>query len=113
MQPGPGGMPNIQDILQQAQAMQEKLASAQQELEDVEVTGTAGGGMVTATVSGAGELVALTIDPKVIDPEDGETLADLVIAAVRDANSNAQKLAEEKMGGLAGGFGGALGLPGF
>ncbi|TCO64342.1 hypothetical protein EV192_101109 [Actinocrispum wychmicini] len=110
----PGGMPpNIQDILAQAQAMQEKLASAQEELEDTEVTGSAGGGLVTATVSGAGELTALTIDPKVVDPDDVDTLADLVVAAVRDANRNAQKLAEEKMGGLAGGLGGALGLPGF
>ncbi|WP_132112762.1 YbaB/EbfC family nucleoid-associated protein [Actinocrispum wychmicini] len=105
--------PNIQDILAQAQAMQEKLASAQEELEDTEVTGSAGGGLVTATVSGAGELTALTIDPKVVDPDDVDTLADLVVAAVRDANRNAQKLAEEKMGGLAGGLGGALGLPGF
>ena len=110
MQPG---MPNIQEILAQAQAMQEKLASAQEELEDTEVSGSAGGGLVTATVSGAGELTALKIDPKAVDPDDVETLSDLIIAAVRDANHNAQKLAEEKMGGLAGGFGGALGLPGF
>jgi nucleoid-associated protein EbfC len=109
----PGMPPNIQEILAQAQAMQEKLASAQEELEDTEVSGSAGGGLVTATVSGAGELTALKIDPKAVDPDDVETLADLVIAAVRDANRNAQKLAEEKMGGLAGGFGGALGLPGF
>jgi len=106
-------MPNIQEILAQAQAMQEKLASAQEELEDTEVSGSAGGGLVTATVSGAGELTALKIDPKAVDPDDVETLSDLIIAAVRDANHNAQKLAEEKMGGLAGGFGGALGLPGF
>jgi nucleoid-associated protein EbfC len=109
----PGMQPNIQEILAQAQAMQEKLASAQEELEDAEVTGTAGGGLVTATVSGAGALTALKIDPKAVDPEDVETLEDLVIAAVQDANRNAQRLAEEKMGGLAGGFGGALGLPGF
>jgi DNA-binding YbaB/EbfC family protein len=105
--------PNIQEILAQAQAMQEKLASAQEELEDTEVSGSAGGGLVTATVSGAGELTALVIDPKAVDPDDVETLSDLIIAAVRDANRNAQRLAEEKMGGLAGGFGGALGLPGF
>jgi DNA-binding YbaB/EbfC family protein len=105
--------PNIQEILAQAQAMQEKLASAQEELEDAEVSGSAGGGLVTATVSGAGELTGLKIDPKAVDPDDVETLSDLIIAAVRDANRNAQKLAEEKMGGLAGGFGGALGLPGF
>jgi DNA-binding YbaB/EbfC family protein len=109
----PGMPPNIQEILAQAQAMQEKLASAQEELEDTEVSGSAGGGLVTATVSGAGELTALVIDPKAVDPDDVETLSDLIIAAVRDANRNAQRLAEEKMGGLAGGFGGALGLPGF
>jgi DNA-binding YbaB/EbfC family protein len=110
----PGGMPpNIQDLLAQAQAMQEKLASAQEELEDAEVSGSAGGGLVTATVSGAGALTALKIDPRAVDPDDVETLEDLVIAAVQDANRNAQRLAEEKMGGLAGGLGGALGLPGF
>ena len=108
-------MPNIQDILQQAQAMQEKLASAQQELEEVEVTGTAGGGMVTATVSGAGELTALVIDPKVVDPEDVETLQDLIVGALQDAARAAQELQAEKMGPLAGGLGdaaGGLGLPG-
>jgi DNA-binding YbaB/EbfC family protein len=112
----PGGLPDMQQILEQAQKMQQQLLSAQEELADAEVTGTAGGGLVVATVSGAGELKALTIDPKVVDPEDTETLADLVVAAVRDASGNAQKLAAEKMGPLAGGlegggFGG-LGLPG-
>ncbi|MBM7771337.1 DNA-binding YbaB/EbfC family protein [Actinokineospora baliensis] len=103
----------MQAILAQAQKMQEQLLSAQQELADAQVTGTAGGGLVTATVSGAGELKSLVIDPKVVDPEDTETLADLVVAAVRDAGNNAQRLAEEKMGPLAGGLGGGgLGLPG-
>ncbi|GAA3025130.1 YbaB/EbfC family nucleoid-associated protein [Actinokineospora globicatena] len=103
----------MQAILAQAQKMQEQLLSAQQELADAEVTGTSGGGLVTATVSGAGELKALVIDPKVVDPDDTETLADLVVAAVRDAGNNAQRLAEEKMGPLAGGLGGGgLGLPG-
>ena len=108
----PGGMPDMQQILQQAQAMQQQLMSAQQELADTEVTGTAGGGMVSAVVTGGGELKSLTIDPKVVDPEDTETLADLVVAAVRDANAKAQGLAAQKMGPLAGGLGG-LGLPGF
>ncbi|MCP2270645.1 YbaB/EbfC family nucleoid-associated protein [Actinokineospora diospyrosa] len=103
----------MQAILAQAQKMQEQLLTAQQELADAQVTGTAGGGLVTATVSGAGELKALVIDPEVVDPEDTETLADLVVAAVRDAGNNAQRLAEEKMGPLAGGLGGGgLGLPG-
>ncbi|HEX3647167.1 MAG TPA: YbaB/EbfC family nucleoid-associated protein [Pseudonocardiaceae bacterium] len=110
----------MQAILQQAQQMQQQLMTAQQELADAEVTGSAGGGLVTAVVSGAGELKSLTIDPKVVDPEDTETLADLVVAAVRDANNQAQELAASKMGPLAGGLGGGdlgglgnLGLPGF
>jgi DNA-binding YbaB/EbfC family protein len=101
--------------------MQQKLQEAQEELANTEVTGTAGGGLVTATVTGAMELTTLVIDPKVVDPDDTETLADLVVAAVRDASANAQKLTEQKLGPLAGGFGGGmpdlgglggLGLPG-
>ncbi|MBN6035203.1 MULTISPECIES: YbaB/EbfC family nucleoid-associated protein [unclassified Amycolatopsis] len=117
VQPGGGGF-DMQQILQQAQKMQEQLVSAQDELAKAEVTGTAGGGLVTAVVSGGLELKSLTIDPKVVDPEDTETLADLVVAAVRDATANAQKLTEEKLGPLAGGLGGGmpdlggLGLPG-
>jgi nucleoid-associated protein EbfC len=100
------GQPNMQQILQQAQKMQQQLVTAQEELADAEVTGTAGGGLVTAVVSGAGELKSLDIDPKAVDPEDTETLADLVVAAVRDANRAAQELAAQKMGPLAGGMGG-------
>jgi DNA-binding YbaB/EbfC family protein len=96
----------MQQILQQAQQMQQQLVTAQEELAEAEVTGTAGGGLVTAVVSGAGELKSLEIDPKVVDPEDVETLADLVVAAVRDANRAAQELAAQKMGPLAGGMGG-------
>src|SRR2546427_11977136 len=113
----PGGLPDMQQILEQAQRMQEQLLSAQEELADAEVTGTAGGGLVVATVTGSGELKSLTIDPKAVDPDDTETLADLIVAAVRDANTSAQKLAAEKMGPLAGGLGGlegglgGLGIP--
>ena len=112
----PGGMPNMQEILQQAQQMQQQLMSAQEELAEAEVTGTAGGGLVTAVVTGSGELRSLAIDPKVVDPEDVDTLADLVVAAVRDGTAKAQDLAAQKMGPLAGGLGGDLGnlgLPGF
>ncbi|MFC6088183.1 YbaB/EbfC family nucleoid-associated protein [Saccharothrix lopnurensis] len=101
----PGG-PNIQQILQQAQEMQQKLAATQQELAESELTGTAGGGLVTAVVSGGGELKRLEIDPEVVDPDDVETLSDLVVAAVRDANRAAQELAAQKMGPLAAGMGG-------
>ncbi|MBW4719713.1 YbaB/EbfC family nucleoid-associated protein [Saccharothrix obliqua] len=100
----------MQQILQQAQRMQEQLAATQQELADAEVTGTAGGGLVTAVVTGGGELKSLAIDPKVVDPDDVETLSDLVVAAVRDANRAAQELAAQKMGPLASGMGGMGGL---
>ena len=105
------GQPNMQQLMKQAQKMQQQLEAAQAELAETEVTGTAGGGLVTATVLGSGELRALTIDPKAVDPDDVETLQDLVVAAVRDANRAVTELANEKLGPLAGGLGG-LGLPG-
>ncbi|GIH26960.1 hypothetical protein Aph01nite_52700 [Acrocarpospora phusangensis] len=110
---------NLQQLLEQAQLVQQQLASAQQELNDAQVEGTAGGGMVVATVNGSGELLELTIDPKAIDPsspeETAETIADLVIAAVRDAVRAAGELQQEKLGPLAQGLGGGgFGqLPGF
>ncbi len=107
----PGGM-DFGELLQQAQQMQAQLATAQQELAEMQVTGTAGGGLVTATVTGAGDLVALDIDPSVVDPADVETLSDLVLAAVRDAREQVAKATAERMGPLAqgiGGLGGALG----
>ncbi|MEU7133027.1 YbaB/EbfC family nucleoid-associated protein [Streptomyces sp. NPDC046261] len=111
MIPG-GGQPNMQQLLQQAQKMQQDLAAAQEELARTLVEGTAGGGLVKATVSGAGELQGLVIDPKAVDPEDTETLADLVLAAVRDANASAQQLQQQKLGPLAQGLGGGIpGLP--
>ncbi|MCZ4562321.1 YbaB/EbfC family nucleoid-associated protein [Rhodococcus sp. IEGM 1401] len=100
-------------ILQQAQQMQQQLMAAQAEIAETEVTGQAGGGLVVATVKGTGEVVGLTIDPKVVDPEDIETLQDLVIGAIADASRAAQAVASEKMGPLAGGLGGMPGLPGF
>ncbi|XRQ07167.1 YbaB/EbfC family nucleoid-associated protein [Actinomadura welshii] len=113
----PGGQLNMQELLQQAQAMQEQLFSAQRELAEAEVKGTAGGGLVTATVNGQGEVTGLSIDPKAIDADDpadtAETIADLVLAAIRDAGREAQQLQQEKMGPLAEGLGGGGGgLPG-
>ncbi len=98
-------------LMKQAQKMQAQLAEAQAELAETEVEGHAGGGLVKATVTGGGNLVALVIDPTVVDADDVETLQDLVVAAVRDASRAAQELAEERMGPLTGGMGG-LGLPG-
>ena len=99
---------DMSGLLAQAQAMQAAADAAQQELAETEVEGTAGGDLVTATVTGAGELVGLVIKPEAVDPEDTETLADLVVAAVRDATAKAQALAAAKLGPLAGGLGGGL-----
>jgi nucleoid-associated protein EbfC len=100
---------DVSQLLQQAQRMQEQFMAAQQSLSDAEVTGTAGGGLVSATVDGTGELVSLEIDPSVVDPDDVETLADLIVAAVRDGHAKVQRLAAEQMGALGGGALGALG----
>ena len=108
---GQGGGFDMSELLAQAQAMQSQLMEAQANLENQEVEGTAGGGLVTAMVSGTGELLSLTINPQAVDPDDTETLADLIVAAVRDASENAKEVAARAMGPLAGGLGG--GLPGF
>ena len=85
---------------------------AQEALAETEVTGTAGGGLVTVTMMASGEVRAVKIDPKAVDPDDVETLEDLVLAAFTNAAESARSVAEEKMGPFAAGMGG-LGLPGF
>src|ERR1700759_126308 len=110
---GPGGF-DMQQIFAAAQ----QALSAQQELANSEVTGTAGGGAVRAVVSGVGQLIDLTIDPSAIDPADlaesASTIADLVLAAGRDAWESAGDLQQRQLGALGGGFGGpGLGGPGF
>ena len=109
--PGVGGPPNMNQLLKQAQKMQEQLASVQQEIATARFTGTAGGGLVTATVTGQGELVALAIAAAACDPEDPETTADLVLAAYRDAAGQAQRTTDEKLGPMQSMLGG-MGLPG-
>ena len=108
----PGGQPNIQQLLKQAQKMQQQVASAQAELAEAQLTGTAGGGLVTVTITGTGEITGVKIDPKAVDPDDVETLEDLVLAALHNAAEAVRALTEQKMGPVAGGLGG-LGLPGF
>jgi hypothetical protein len=102
----------MQMILQQAQKMQEQLMAAQAELASAEVVGQAGNGLVQVTMTAAQEVRAVRIDPKVVDPDDVETLQDLVVGALQDASRAAAELQAEKMGPLAGGLGGDLGLPG-
>ena len=111
------GGADLSSLMAQAQQMQQQLMAAQEELAQAQVTGSAGGGLVKATVTGAGEVVGLTIDPEAIDPTDPEGLADLVLAAIRDGNRAAQELQSQAMGPLAQGLGGlgggsGLGLPG-
>jgi len=99
-------------LLQQVGAMQEQMQQAQEQLATETVEASAGGGMVTVTANGAGEIKAIKIDPKAIDPDDTEMLADMILAAVNEALRSAHALAESKLGGLAGGALGGLGLPG-
>ena len=99
------GMANLQRMAQQ---MQQEMLRVQQELESATVDGSAGGGVVSATVTGKQELVSLTIDPSAVDPNDVEMLQDLVVAAVNDALRASRELAEQKMSAVTGG----LRLPG-
>lgn len=99
-------------LLQQAQQMQEQMMSAQQELADATVDGTVGDGLVTVTVNGTGELVAVKIRKDSFDPSDTEDLEDLIVAAYRDGKARAEALAVEKLGPLAGGLGGLSGPQG-
>ena len=112
---------DMNQLFAAAQQMQEQLMHAQQALADAEVTGTAGGGLVKATVNGQGELMDLSIEPAAVDPDDAEetarTIADLVLAAVRDAYRAAENLQQQQMGPFAaamqgGGLPGGLSLPG-
>ena len=112
---GFGGLGDINKLMKQAQKMQQQMAAAQAELAESEVTGTAGGGLVTVTITGSGEVTAIKIDPKAVDPDDVETLEDLILAALHNAADGVRELTEEKLGRLTaglGGLGGGLGLPG-
>jgi DNA-binding YbaB/EbfC family protein len=99
-------------LLAQAQQVQQQLIEAQEALAIAEVQGQAGGGLVQVTMKGSGEVVAIAIDPKVVDPSDVETLQDLIVGAIADASKEAMALAQERLGPLSGGMGGGMGLPG-
>ena len=102
---------DLNALFQQAQALQEQVQRAQENLAKKEVTGSAGGGMVKVKMSGDLRLKSIEIDPEAVDPEDVEMLADMVTAAVNEALRSAQELATSKMGGITGGLGG-LGMAG-
>lgn len=92
----PEGM-DMNALLEQAQAMQAQLQQAQDDLANSTFTGTAGGGLIEVTVTGGGELIGLVIQPEAVDVDDLESLSDLIIAAVRDANSEASAQAQAMM----------------
>ena len=103
--------PNMQQLLKQAQKMQEEMLAAQESLKDEVVEAKSGGGMVTVQVTGDLNVKSITIDPQAVDPDDVELLQDMVLAAVNEGLRSAQELASTRLGGIAGGLGG-LGLPG-
>ena len=101
-------MKNLGQLMKQAQAMQEKMAEMQAELETVEMTGVAGGGTVRLTLNGKGDLKKVAIDKALVDPEEIEVLEDLIVAAFNDAKRKVSAHAEQEMQKLTGG----LQLPG-
>jgi len=103
-----GGGMDLGKMMKQAQKMQEDLAKAQESLMDVTVEGTAGGGVVTVTCNGHREVVGIKIKPEAVDPDDIETLEDLLLAATRDAQARAAETAQQQLGSITGG----LNLPG-
>lgn len=104
---GMGG-PNMNQMLKQAQKMQEQMVKMQEEIENKTFEATAGGGAVKAVVNGKKELVELTIDPDAVDPEDVEMLQDMIIAAVNEGIRNAEETSAGEMSKLTGG----LNIPG-
>jgi len=105
------GMPNMGQLLKQAQQFQTKMAALQEELNERTVEASAGGGMVTAVANGKQEVLSITIDPEVIDPDDVEMLQDLILAATNDALNKAKDMSNEEMGKLTKGMN-IPGMPG-
>jgi len=97
-------MKDIMGLMKQAQAMQQKLQDAQAELENLEVEGTAGGGVVTVKVTGKGGLKAINIDPSLMNPDEKEILEDLIVAAMNDARGKAERAAQDRMAELTKGL---------
>lgn len=100
---------NINSIMKQAKQMQSKMMQVQKELADEKVEASVGGGMVSATFTGQGDIVSIKIDPEVINPEDKEMLEDLVVSAVSEGLKKSRELMSERMGGLTGALG-AMGM---
>ena len=97
-------MKNLGQIMKQAQEMQTKMQDMQEKLSAVEMTGSAGAGMVTVTMNGVKEVQGLKIDPEVVSAEDVEMLQDLIVAAIAEAQRRADELMSQQMGGMMGGM---------
>ena len=104
--------PNMQQMMKQVQKMQQDMLEAQEQLKHEEVEASAGGGMVKVKVSGDLVVKSIAISAEAIDPDDPELLQDMVLAAVNEGLRSAQEMATAKLGGITGGLGGGLGLPG-
>lgn len=106
-----GGMPgNMANLMKQAQKMQKQMEDATKELEEKEITATAGGGVVEVTVSGKREVTKVKIDPEAVDPDDVEMLEDLIMAAINEAMRQIDEYSQNTMGKITGGLGGGMGL---
>lgn len=99
---GMGGANNMQALMRQAQKMQEEALKAQEEVDNAEVEGISGGGMVKVVITGNKAPVSIALDPSIVDPDDVEMLEDLILAALNDAGSKADKLKADKMGRFGG-----------
>ena len=95
---GFGGGNNMQALMRQAQKMQEDALRAQKEVDETELEGSASGGLVKVTITGAKNVVGISIDPSIVDPDDVEMLEDLVVAAFNDATAKADALKQQKLG---------------
>ncbi|MGB3210169.1 MAG: YbaB/EbfC family nucleoid-associated protein [Desulforhopalus sp.] len=95
---------DLSNIMQQAKAMQEKMAKIQEDLAKKTITGSAGGGMVLVTVNGQGDVISMVIEKTVIDPEEAGMLQDLIVAATNDAIRKAKELSKQELGQLTGGL---------
>ena len=104
--------PSMNDMLKQAQKMQEDMANLQAELEEREYDISAGGGAVSLKINGKKQITELNIAPEIVDPDDVETLADIIIAAVNEGISKVEKVSETEMGKITGGMGMGMGMPG-
>ena len=108
--PGGGKPGNMANLMKQAQKMQKQMEDATKELEEKEMTASAGGGVVEVTVSGKREVTKVKIDPEAVDPDDVEMLEDLIMAAANEAIRKIDEYSQNTMGKITGGLGGGMGL---